>query len=128
MLNNQSFNKASLSDTEKMMILPRHVRLVISTTSEHVEVFVTRPIIIGRSDDGKEVDVDLTLKGGYRLGISRQHMQLAPAGENITATDLNSRNGSKINGESMRPMQPYPIHTGDTLQLSGLDLHVRSIG
>ena len=128
MLNNHSLNKASLMDTEKMMSLPRQVRLVIGETGECVEVFVSRPIIIGRSDEDKQVDVDLTHKGAYRLGLSRQHMQLAPAGENIVATDLNSRNGSKINGQSMCPMQPYAIHSGDTLQLSGLDLHVRSIG
>ena len=127
MLDNHSLDNASFMDTEKMMFLPHQVRLVIGHTSECVEVFVTRPIIIGRSDDGSAVDVDLTHKGGYRMGISRQHMQLAPAGENIIATDLNSRNGSKINGQSMRPMQAYAIHSGDTLQLSGLDLHIRSI-
>ena len=127
MLDNHSLNDNSMMDTEKMMFLPHQVRLVVGHTSEFVEVFVTRPIIIGRSDDDSAVDVDLTHKGGYRLGISRKHMQLAPAGENIVATDLNSRNGSKINGQAMRPMQSYTIHTGDTLQLSGLDLHIRSI-
>ena len=127
MLDNHSRDNNSMMDTEKMVFLPHQVRLVVGHTSEFVEVFVTRPIIIGRSDDDSAVDVDLTHQGGYRLGISRQHMQLAPAGANIVATDLNSRNGSKINGQSMRPMQAYPIQSGDTLQLSGLDLHIRAI-
>lgn len=127
MFNNQAFNNTNMMETEKLAFLPRRVRLIISETNEAVEVMVNRPIILGRNDGNKPVDVDLTPKGGYRLGISRQHMRLAPAGEKIVATDLDSRNGSKINGQPMRPMHNYVIHTGDVLQLSGLDIYIRAI-
>ena len=127
MHNNQSSNNPQLFDTEKMSFPPRHVRFVVEETNEMVEVFVSRPIIIGRSDTNSPVDVDLTHKGGYRLGISRQHLALMPAGTAVVATDLDSRNGSKLNGEAMNPKQHYVIHSGDTLQLSGLNLHIHAI-
>jgi pSer/pThr/pTyr-binding forkhead associated (FHA) protein len=127
MHNNLSTNNAYLFETEKMSFPPRHVRFVVEESNETLEVVVNRPIIIGRSDHNSPVDVDLTHKGGYRLGISRQHLALVPAGAAIVATDLDSRNGSKLNGEPMMPMQRYVIHSGDTLQLSGLNLHIHAI-
>ena len=126
MLNNQ-FNDISMMDTEKMARFPRCVRLVIDGTGEKVDVLVDNPVIIGRDDRGSTVDVDLTLKGGYRLGISRQHLRLSTAGANVYVTDLDSRNGSKLNEVDMQPLQSYTIQSGDKLELSGLVLHIHAI-
>jgi pSer/pThr/pTyr-binding forkhead associated (FHA) protein len=125
--NTNDSDNFNLMDTERIANLPRHISIIVGETDEYVEVLLNHPIIIGRDDDTTSVDLDLTHKGGYRLGLSRQHLRLAPAGVCVVAADLNSRNGSKLNGEIMQPMQDYPIHTGDTLQLSGLNLHVYSI-
>lgn len=113
---------ASRRDTDQAV---RHtIQLTIQDTGESVEVLVNRPIIIGRSDVGSEVDIDLTSAGGYRLGISRQHVRLTTEGNAIVAMDLQSRNGTRLNGETMRPMQPYHLRDGDILQMSSLGLRV----
>jgi pSer/pThr/pTyr-binding forkhead associated (FHA) protein len=115
-------------ETEKMTVQVQQVRLHIMEMEQSIDVQVNRPVIIGRSDNRSQVDVDLTQFGGFRLGLSRQHLRLAPGGHTIIATDLQSRNGTKLNGVAMRPMQDYVLANGDILQLSGLDIQVAFIG
>jgi len=69
-------------------------------------------LIIGRSREASG-HVDVT------PGISRAHMELLHTGEGWAATDLGSRNGSKLNGAAMVAYESYPLQPDDAIELAG---------
>jgi pSer/pThr/pTyr-binding forkhead associated (FHA) protein len=61
----------------------------------------------------------------YRLDepqISRWHCRFVDAGTEVHVSDLESRNGTFING--LRVMAPQPVHTGDILTLGRCQFRV----
>jgi VWFA-related protein len=76
------------------------------------------PFTIGRSDE-----CSLTIADA---NVSRKHAQITcdPSGQNYFVTDLNSSNGSKVNGQRLIPGQATPISNG-TLMDIGTNVSVR---
>ena len=77
--------------------LPRHGRITLGRFDEH-------------SSD--HPDVDLTPCGAFEQGVSRLHAAIAWAHDDLTLTDLNSTNGTFLNGYRLLPfharvLQPY---------------------
>ncbi|MCC3375527.1 DUF6382 domain-containing protein [Cohnella sp. REN36] len=68
-------------------------------------------LIIGRSADAAQ-HVDET------NGVSRAHLEMLRQADRWVAKDLGSRNGSWLNGQPMTPYEPYPLESGDQLQIS----------
>jgi len=82
---------------------------------------------LGRDDQGSQAilpDVDLNPFGANQLGVSRIHASLQQAGGRITITDLGSTNGTYVNGRRILSNRPYPLRTGDRLQLGELESFV----
>lgn len=76
-----------------------------------------RPVIIGSGvKNGQRADLDLSFYdlNGY---ISRHHARITTTGNHYLITDLNSTNGTKLNGILLQPGQPYILHNGDHIQL-----------
>jgi len=72
------------------------------------QVFSLRgPVILGRSGS-----VDITLADGL---TSRRHAELRPEGNSVLIRDLNSRNGTYVNG--VRITSPQRIRPGDRLTI-----------
>ena len=71
------------------------------------------PCYIGSAQE--KVQVRLTMPG-----ISRYHAKVSREGNVYYLTDLNSTNGSKINGEKIKPELNYELHDGDTISLANL--------
>lgn len=59
------------------------------------------------------------------FGVSRKHAVLEKDGQHIVLTDLNSSNGTRLNGTLLVPMRRCIVRHGDALQLGGLQLRVR---
>ena len=53
-------------------------------------------------------------------GISRIHLKLERRGSDVWITDLNSTNGTALNGEPMRPNEERKLENGDRIWLAGL--------
>lgn len=69
-------------------------------------------VIIGRARDiAQHVDES--------SGISRAHLEMLRQEGGWAAKDLGSRNGSWLNGAPMAPYEPYPLASGDCLQMAG---------
>lgn len=70
---------------------------------------------IGRVDLrlGMIPDIDLTRYGAEERGVSREHARLEVKGGKLFLIDLNSTNGTYIDGERIQPMQPYEVRSGD---------------
>ncbi len=87
-------------------------------------------MVIGRKVDVNSMivpDVDLTDYGAEGLGVSRLHLALCFNAENNTLSvcDLNSVNGSYLNGQRLHPREMRVLCDGDRLRLGELDIEVR---
>lgn len=105
-----------------------HINLYILSTRQQITVPLNERVILGRSPE-TEVEgthyVDLTPFYGYQLGVSRRHLMLVcDQQKHLVAFDLDSQNGSLLNGETMSSKTGYPLKNGDELQLGSLSLRV----
>lgn len=92
-------------------------------------VLPVRPrLVVGRGgSDGAGPDVDLTLIGGGHSGVSRQHAALHYSDQALHIEDLNSTNGTRINGMPLRPGERYRLRKDDEITLGRLDLTIRLV-
>ena len=81
-------------------------------------VLVASPLYIGRGSD-----VDFRLDDSR---VSRQHVRVAPADGALSVEDLDSRNGTEINGADVLPHVLARLEPGDELRLGTTVLELRS--
>ncbi|MNP39831.1 Glycogen accumulation regulator GarA [compost metagenome] len=58
-------------------------------------------------------------------GISRIHGEIRREGELWVLTDLGSKNGTKLNGEPLKPHETYPLKNGDKITAAQTQLIFR---
>ena len=92
-------------------------RLVLQTTPERV-VLLTRPVTVV----GRGADADLRLAD---TGVSRSHAQLLVEGDIVRVVDLESTNGTIVNGRRVREAV---LSDGDRLDVGATSLVYRSEG
>jgi hypothetical protein len=92
--------------------------------------FVVQPhsatTLLGRSDRKARliVDVDVTGDDGQTYGISRRHARAHFLNGHYLLEDLESLNGTYLNGRKLRPYLPEVLHDGDEIKLGNLALKV----
>jgi pSer/pThr/pTyr-binding forkhead associated (FHA) protein len=91
-----------------------------------VQVTIKDQIVVGRAlpDADENPDVDLTSFDAAQLGVSRRHIMITKEGNMLKVVDLDSTNGTYLNGMQLRPNQPRVLRTGDKLHLGQLILTV----
>ncbi len=92
-------------------------RVVLQTTPEQV-VLLTRPVTVV----GRGADADLRLAD---TGVSRAHAELRLDGDTVRVVDLQSTNGTMLNGRRVRIAT---LTDGDRLDLGSTSLVFRSEG
>lgn len=82
----------------------------------------TAPILLGRAtkETSPIINIDLTAFNGGDLGVSRIHARFERSGSRIFVRDLNSTNGTWINGSRLTPMNVHEIHHGDKVEFGRL--------
>ena len=81
--------------------------------------------ILGRESQSQPPpDVDLNSYGAREKGVSRHHASLRVDGKQLLLMDLGSANGTKLNGETMRPQEPVRLLDGDEIRLGKLTVRV----
>jgi hypothetical protein len=89
---------------------------------------VDQPLILGRCSSSKLLApgrlVDLSHLGAEKHGVSRQHCQLWRHGPQLLVTDLNSTNGTYLNGERLLSQAVRRLSEGDRLILSTLHMTI----
>lgn len=85
-------------------------------------ITVGRGLPFGEGQPGP--DVDLSLFGASVKGVSRRHIKLTHDDLLIHVTDLDSRNGTWLNGQQILPYTRRILRNGDELQLGRLKLKV----
>lgn len=110
-------------------VTPWVIELVSSQMPAPQRLRLEKPIILGRIVEGdpKPPDVDLSQHNAESLGVSRQHVSLQPADDRLMVTDLNSNNGTFVNGNRLKAEEPYLLKNGDQLMMGRLRLDIRVI-
>jgi pSer/pThr/pTyr-binding forkhead associated (FHA) protein len=111
---------------------PLTIRLFIGEgfRRRELEVSLTRPIRLGRSDPSQNIfpEVDLTDDLAMEYGVSREHACIFGRGRNIMVEDQGSTNGTLLNGRRLDPYMPEPLTHGDQLQLGKLLVEINLAG
>ncbi len=69
-------------------------------------------------------DVDLTAYNAAEHGISRVHAVIDCSRNGLQITDLDSRNGTFVNGEKLHPYNAHILRHSDTVRLGSMSLEV----
>jgi hypothetical protein len=93
---------------------------------EQLDMRSINNLVLGRSDHehGFAPGVDLSAYGAADRGVSRAHATLTYQNSQLTVVDLNSSNGTLLNGERLVPERPYMLKDGDELILGRLPIAV----
>ncbi len=104
------------------------LRLVLQPNGQILPLPATTRATIGRADPVSNFypEIDLTPYGALDQGVGRRHMQLMIQRGQIVAEDLDSTNGSFLNGQKLPPHTPQPLRDGDELRLGRLVLKVQA--
>jgi NAD(P)H-dependent FMN reductase len=81
-------------------------------------------VLIGRAKPGviPAPDVDMVPHGGDQMGVSRQHARMLHGPDGWVLEDLNSTNGTCLNGKPVPPGQQARVGTGDIVRFGTLTL------
>lgn len=103
---------------------------MLENDTRSITVRVDRVTVVGRADDDDsgEAHLDLGPYGGAEQGVSRQHAILMPNLEGLWLVDLDSTNGTWINGLYLQPGMKYRLRNGDVIDFGSLRVLVRVIG
>ena len=114
-------------DTEHS-VFPRSVRLtlqILPNGTRSIKFPHNARILVGRADDeetANDLMLELSHYGGESNGVSRVHAAIHDQDGMVYITDLNSTNGTRINGLLLAPEQPYRLRETDELQFGNLTL------
>jgi pSer/pThr/pTyr-binding forkhead associated (FHA) protein len=85
-----------------------------------------KPVNLGRIDPGKDIfpDIDLSADDPTSKVISRRHARLFIRKNVLMVEDLESTNGTFVNGERLPPYLPTILSNGDHLKLGTLKVEI----
>jgi pSer/pThr/pTyr-binding forkhead associated (FHA) protein len=106
--------------------IPLKIFFVMPDGSE-AAVGTDKEIVIGRQarPDDPPVTLDLESFDGHELGVSRQHCMMKVLNDKLILVDLDSINGTFVNGKRAKPLKRYPLVDGDTISIGRLTLELR---
>lgn len=109
--------------------LPQRVQFILSDSETVIEADTDREISIGRHarPEDPEVTVDLQKYDAHALGVSRFHAIIKASRGALTLRDLDSVNGTLINGQAAIPLQRYILNDGDEITVGELKMSLRFI-
>lgn len=98
--------------------------------AERVTRSINAPIRVGRrvdEDQSGRIDLDLDAFDGYQAGVSRLHAHIVRKEDYLYIEDLESTNGTRINGFQLTPNKHYRLRDGDEIEFARLKVNVRFI-
>jgi hypothetical protein len=94
--------------------------------SASLRLILVGDTVVGRS--GAIINLDYF--NAASLGVSREHIMLRPAGSKLYLLDMDSKNGTLLNGVLISASRAYPLGVRDVITLGKLSftLHIVGIG
>jgi len=92
-------------------------------------VSINQRLALGRGmeGEGEPPDLDLTAFGAQHCGVSRRHAALVHQDNALYVEDLNSTNGTRLNGLPLARGDRYRLRNNDELELGTLRVQVRAL-
>jgi hypothetical protein len=106
------------------------VILYIGAESERaVGLEVNEQVMVGRADlvDSYMPGFDLTPYGARDAGVSRRHAVLSIADGQVHLRDLDSTNGTRLNGVRLESDRSCKVSVGDRIEFGSLQVIVQNI-
>ena len=103
----------------------RGLALFLLNNSQPIALNVEQEFVLGRAGEPtSETILDLTDYEAFALGVSRRHARIRSDGEKYVLIDLNSANGTWLNGQRLVPSRSYDLPSGGVIQLGRMKLIV----
>lgn len=101
------------------------VVMFIAGHKEPLVLTAKEAITFGRSvSQNLQSHVDLSRYNAVDNGVSRLHARLSLANETFFLEDLNSVNGTFLNGEPLKPETPVPLHSADEVRFGRMRFYI----
>ncbi len=106
-----------------------HKSQLLVRIRDHADPITVQPrkeLLLGRSDAAGDYkpDLDLAPYGAAEQGVSRRHAMIRQGEDTLTLIDLDSTNGTYLNGQRLLPNQPRVLRDGDEIRLGRLVFHL----
>lgn len=100
---------------------------LIVTIGDDIERLPVEPTLnIGRmSAIGPDIALDLGAYGATQYGVSRHHATISLHDGLLYLEDLDSTNGTRINGFQLTPYHKYCLRDGDEIEFGRLRVFIR---
>jgi FHA domain len=99
--------------------------LFLLNSSEPIAVLRGLEFILGRGEPSSAKEIfDLTPFNAFAMGVSRSHAMIKAVEDKYVLIDLNSSNGTWLNGARLLPHRPHDLHSEGVIQLGRLQLLV----
>lgn len=102
------------------------VTLHLLDTGEMLPLTQRNEFTMGRGSEGQPImpDIDLSPYQAYSSGVSRLHAVIRRGIGQVVLTDLDSANGTFVNGKRIRPNEEQPLAHGDVVALGKLKIQI----
>lgn len=102
------------------------VILQVESDETPILVQVRSEVVFGRVTEQSDTTtyINLTPYGAEDLGVSRRHARLLRDGKTVYVMDLNSTNGTQLNGEVLPASVEKRLTDGDQITLGRLRVYV----
>lgn len=113
---------AKLNDRIQSRLLSGQMALMFPETKKVIQVQLKWLLSIGWADKVSKPDIDLRPHDAQKCGVSRLHAQLTLTKDGVKITDLDSANGTYLDGNRLPPEKPVLIANSNILQLAQLTM------
>ena len=105
-------------------VAPQGPYIEIVDSGAQIPLVEQAELLIGRLDEisGISPDIDMTPHRGEEGGVSRRHARLIHEGGNWFILDLDSTNGTYVNGLELQPKTRHALNDGDNLSLGDVEV------
>jgi hypothetical protein len=118
------FTKSMAQEKNSQYAVPANgLAFYFAGSTTQLAIATDEEFVLGRKDEADtEPMVDLTYPDGFAMGVSRRHAKVRSTPDGYVITDLNSSNGTWLDGKILPPSQPIELPSGGTVQLGRLKL------
>lgn len=108
-------------------LIPKRLRVIMPDKSEMVFDSLLPHLTVGRSStvNTRRIDIDMELYDKGYFGVSRFHAMIIPDSQHgLIIKDMQSTNGTYINGKKLKANETYPLADGDFVKFGNLKVQL----